>query len=176
MRNIGMLLAHRINLDPLRVAQQSLGDRAQAAMIERRRKQQRLTLRTAIANDRQHIISKSHVEHPVGFVEHEKFQIVQISLTGFEKFQQPPRSSDQDFRIFAQGCNLMRFGFAAGNYAALEACIATETHKMNMNLPRQLTGWHQNQGAGAPVAARCIEKPLHDRQQKCRRFAGTGRG
>ena len=62
----------RINRDAGRIAQDGLGE-FDDARGEGRREEQRLAVRGKQRDDAFHIAGKSHVEHAVHLIEHEKF-------------------------------------------------------------------------------------------------------
>ena len=62
------------------------------------------------------IITKAHVEHFIGFIEHRDFQRRQVERAAFQMVPQTPRRADNDMRAMAQ-----HPPFAAGIHAA-NAC------------------------------------------------------
>ena len=46
---------------------------------------------------------KAHVEHPVGFVEHQKLQTVQLGVVRSEMIEQAARRADDDVDAAAEG-------------------------------------------------------------------------
>ncbi len=65
-------------------------------------KKRGVTLARAFFDDAAHVGQKSHVEHPVGFVEHEKFDLVEPQRALFQMVEQASGRGDDDVRAGAQ--------------------------------------------------------------------------
>ncbi len=92
--------AARADLNRLRIVHRPLDER-----FDLRRngggKQRGVALARAFFHEPAHVGQKSHVEHPVGFVEHEKFHLVQPHRALFEMIQQASGRGDDDVRAGA---------------------------------------------------------------------------
>ena len=75
---------------------------------KRRRKQQALTLRWNQRNDAFQVRQKAHVEHAVGFVQHQNLHLRQIDGFLLHVIKQPPRRGNEDFHARHQR-GLLRF-------------------------------------------------------------------
>ena len=67
----------------------------------------------AFFHDAAHVGQKTHVEHAVGFVEHEKFHLVQLQRALFQMIEQSSGRGDDDVRAGAQFIVLLAVADAA---------------------------------------------------------------
>ena len=102
------------DLDAFRVLQQAAGQRADLA-VDGGREQQRLTRSRRSGNDRFDVVDEAHVEHAVGFVEHEHLQLRQVNTAAFQVVEQTARRSNQDFRVLREQHQLLAIRDAAEN-------------------------------------------------------------
>ena len=89
------------NFDTFRVAQQLAGQIGDV-LGERRRKQQVLTLGWQTREDFFHVMDEAHVEHAVGFVEHQDFKDKGFSVLGVpcNQFAGQEPGTEQDIQNF----------------------------------------------------------------------------
>ena len=73
---------------------------------EGRGEQHRLPLRWHGFDDASHVGQKTHVEHTVGFIEHQNFDAIHFRMALSDEVEQTPRRSDQDFHAVAQCLDL----------------------------------------------------------------------
>ena len=59
-------------------------------------KQQRLPLRRELRDDFANVVDKAHIEHPVGFIEHEKFHLTETQRIALHEVEQAPGRGDED--------------------------------------------------------------------------------
>ena len=85
----------RADLDRHRVAL-DLGDQVADFLRHRRREQQRLALRRQVLDDLAHVGEEAHVEHPVGLVEDEHLDVLEVRGPLAQVVEQPPRAGDDD--------------------------------------------------------------------------------
>ena len=74
-----------------------------------------MALARAAFDDAAHVGQKSHVEHPVGLVEHEKLDLVQPHRAAFEMVEQTSRRGDDDVGAGVQLVVLPAIADAAKN-------------------------------------------------------------
>ena len=84
----------RRNFDAFRVAQQLAGQIGDV-LGERRREQQVLTLGRQTGEDFFHVMDEAHVKHPVGFVEHQNFNVGQVNAALAGQVEQTTRAGNQ---------------------------------------------------------------------------------
>jgi hypothetical protein len=58
-------------------------------------KQQRLPLRRKLRDDFANVVDKAHIEHPVGFIEHEKFHVAETQRVARHEVEQAPGRGDE---------------------------------------------------------------------------------
>ena len=58
-------------------------------------KQQRLPLRRKLRDDLADVVDEAHIEHPVGFIEHEKFHLAETQRVARHEVEQPPGRGDE---------------------------------------------------------------------------------
>ena len=89
--------AARADLNRFRIVHRPLDER-----LDLRRhgggKQRGVALARTFFHEPAHVGQKTHVEHPVGFVEHEKFHLVQFHRALFEMIEQTSGRGDDDVR------------------------------------------------------------------------------
>ena len=57
--------------------------------------QQRLPLRRKLRDDFADVVDEAHIEHPVGFIEHEKFHLAETQRVARHEVEQPPGRGDE---------------------------------------------------------------------------------
>lgn len=133
-----------------------------------------LAFGAADIHDRHHFVAEAHVQHPVGFVQHEELQVVKVQGLALQMFGQAPRGGNQNFRVLADlGCLLLEAGAAAHGHRA-DAGKGGHILDRLADLFGQLAGWGQDQAAGAGVGRRGIQKVLEHRQHERERLAASG--
>ena len=96
------------------------------------------------------VLDEAHVEHAVGFVEHQHLDVVEHGLAALQVVDQAAGRGDQDVQRAAQGLDLGRIGHAthdAGDGEPLH--MAAVVGGSLGDLHRQLAGGHQHQDARA---------------------------
>ena len=86
-----------VDLVPHRVARVHVRHPADRA-VERGGEEHGLAILRKFADDPIHLRLEPHVQHPVGFVEHEDLHAVEPNEPAFHEVVQPPRRRDQDVR------------------------------------------------------------------------------
>ena len=100
------------DLDDFRRALELMSQRLDFAR-EGRREHQRLPFLGQRPNDLPDRREKAHVEHPIGFIEHEKFDPGKIRLSLFHQIDQPSRRCDHQLHPRSQRLDLRPFAHPA---------------------------------------------------------------
>ena len=161
-----------LDVDRSGVAQQlarQRGDRRR----QRRREEHRLAARRQHLHDAADVGEESHVEHPVGLVEHEDLQTVQPRIGPLQVIEEPARRGDEDVGAAAEGRLLGAHGDAAEHCRAGDAREARQGAPLLVDLGGELPRRRQHEGARD--AGRSAQQALEDRQQECCGLAGTSR-
>ncbi|MNS60168.1 hypothetical protein D3C72_931490 [compost metagenome] len=114
LRDVGVLFLGAGHLDTLRVAHHlrgQLGNRA----VQRGREQQRLAVFRQAADDGFDVFNEAHVQHAVGFVQHQRVHGVQLDATRLQVIDQAAGGGDQHVNATRQGLQLGAVGHAAHN-------------------------------------------------------------
>ena len=175
LRNaLGSGVARR-NLDTHRIVQQVVGQRLDLVGVSRG-EQQVLTLFGQQREDLFDVVDKAHVEHAVGFIEHQHFNIFQLERALADMVEQAPRGGDQDIHAAFQRRDLRVDLDAAKDHRGFQIqMFAVGLHTL-ADLGGQLAGRRQHQGADLVRLGRLgatIEQ-LQQRQGKAGGLAGAG--
>ena len=73
----------------------------------------------AQADDLANSLLESHVQHPVGFVEDQVFELGQTDFAAFDEIDESSRSRDENVATTLDGGHLERSGDAAVRHAAI---------------------------------------------------------
>ena len=120
----------------------------------RRGKKRGVALARASFQNAAHVGQKSHVEHPVGFVEDEKLDLVESALALFEMVEQASGRGDEDVHAFAQRVVLPSVADAAvehGDFQIRETRVIAERR---LDLRGEFAGRLKDQNARARFDAR----------------------
>ncbi|MNV30697.1 hypothetical protein D3C71_1219760 [compost metagenome] len=167
-------LADRVELQVLRVVQ-DLGDHlAQARATGGGGEQHGLLAVGTFIHQTLHVFGKAHVEHAVGFVEHQYFDFLEVEVAGVQLLDHPARRTDQDVRHLAQHRGLDLEVFAAGDQAGLDEGELREAFNFFQGLLGQFAGRQQDQGLDADADFRRADQTVEDGQNECSGFAATG--
>ncbi|EXI89231.1 MAG: hypothetical protein AW11_01742 [Candidatus Accumulibacter regalis] len=93
------------DFDHRRVVQQAVGELADL-FREGRREEQVLAFRRQHREDAADVADEAHVQHAVGFVEHQDLDVRQFERLLLQVIEQPPGCGDQDVDATAQGVDL----------------------------------------------------------------------
>ena len=162
------------NLD--RIGQPLIGQRANLGR-HRGGKQQRLPLARNLVDDAAQIVDEAHVEHPIGLVEDQDFDVRQIDVALLHQIEQPAGRGDQNVDAGVQGSHLRRLADAAVNHGLPHAGVAAIDLKALADLQGQFARRREHQRAdlsSAPVdAAFGLAESLQGRQGERGRLAGA---
>ena len=152
----------RRDVDPLRRARHALREPADHA-VERRREEQRLARRGGAGDDRLDVLDEPHVEHAVGFVEHEDFDAREVDAAAVEMVLQAAGRGDHDVHRLAELLQLQSVGHAADETRGAQALAVAVGVRGLVHLQRELARrrQHEDAGAGAAPGGR-------DRASRCR--------
>nr|GEU28450.1 hypothetical protein [Tanacetum cinerariifolium] len=108
------------DLDDLRILGDAAGHIAHHA-VQGGREQHGLARRWRRFDDFFDVVDETHVQHAVGFVQHQDFQLREVDLARFHVVDQAARGGDQDLRILGQQLHLLRVRHAAQDRDSLDA-------------------------------------------------------
>ena len=170
-------LPHRRDLDPHGIIQ--IGLRNLFHLLGHcRGKQHRLSAAGHQRRDLAQGVDKAHIQHLIRLVEHQKPGLVQAHGLALQMINQPPGCRHQDIHPPAQPFGLHRHRLPADHKADAQMGLAGKGEQGIGNLACQFPCRRQDQrprGLGRR-AGPGGQQFLHDRQAKCRRFAGAGLG
>jgi len=141
-------------------------------------KEQRLPLGGQLRDDFTDIVDEAHIEHSIGFVEHEKLHCVETDSIALHKVEQPSRRCDEDVDAVEQGADLATHRHAADRQGGADAKMAAIGAEAIENLSRQLARRSKHQhSATLRLHAPSIRGHLvQNRQREGCRFARAGLG
>ena len=142
----------------------------------RRAEEQRLPLRRRrdVLQHAADVGQESHVEHPIGFVQHEVLQAAELRIRRAEVIEQPAGRGDDDVDAAAEGVLLRPHADAAEDGRRGQRRVHREVVEVFDNLRRQLARRREHERARG--AARLTDEPVQNRQQKRRGLAAAGHG
>ena len=95
-----------------RVAQHLRGEFGDGAR-HGRGEHQRLPLHRKLGDDFADVVDEAHVEHPVGFVEHEELDVAETKRIALDEIEQPARRGDENVDAVEQRADLRAHRHAA---------------------------------------------------------------
>jgi hypothetical protein len=150
----------------------TLRDRQNAGR-QRRREERRLARLGRRHEDRVEVFCEAHIEHLVGFIEHEDAQVVEFQSAALDVIQRASRRGDDDADAAFQGADLLRDRRAAIDRHDADANALGVLVDRFGHLHCQLAGRHEHQAAG--VLRLLLRQPLQHRQREGRGLPGAGR-
>ena len=175
---LGGLVAAR-DLDQHRRVQQAIGEGLDL-VAEGGREQQALLL---LRQHREHlldVVDEAHVEHAVGFVEHEDLDVREVERALAVVVEQAARRGDEDVDAAAQLVDLRLHADAAEHHHAGELGVLAVGAHAFLDLRRELAGRREDEGAdrqlgrAASRTARLGHQALQHRQHEAGGLAGAG--
>ena len=138
--------------------------------------EQRLPFLRELGHDGADVVDEAHVEHAVGFIEHQDFDLAQAQRIAPDQVDEAPGGGDQEVDAVHQCADLPPHGHAADGERGAEAKMPAIGLKAVEDLAGQFAGRAQHQrAAGLAVRPlRVAEEVLQDRQRECRGLAGSG--
>ena len=142
----------------------------------RRAEEQRLALRgrRQVLQHAADVGQEAHVEHAVGFVEHEVLQAAELRVGRAEVIEQAAGRRDDDVDAAAEGVLLRPHADAAEDGGRGQRRVHREVVEVFDDLRRELARRRQHERARR--AARLADQAVEDRQQKRRGLAAAGHG
>ncbi len=122
------------------------------------------------------VVDEAHVEHAVGFVEHEGFDGAEISFAALAEIEQAARGRDDDVESAAQLGDLRVDVHAAEEAGGVEAEAVAVVDDALVHLGGEFTSWGEDEGAGALVFEGRLGESLQERQAESGCLAGSGLG
>ena len=166
------------HFDFQRVMQQLFRQRLDVVR-EGRGEQQILAFRRELRQHAANIMNKAHIQHTVGFIKHQDFNLVQADGILMFKIQQAPRGGHQNIDAAAQLHHLRVNTHPAKNHQRANIQVFAVIANVFTDLCRQFTRWREDQRAHRATAFSMrlfLNQMLQERQGKARRFAGAGLG
>ena len=166
------------DLDPNRIAQKSFRQFCHC-IIHGRRKHHGLSVARGEGRDFIHILAETHIEHPIGFIQHQQLKPGEIQPSPFQVVYQPAGGCDYQVNWLGKELQLFAVRHAAQDGSASYAHEFPVTADGICYLVGQFTGRSQHQNARPPgiIPGRFAQK-LQCRQNKSGGLAGArlGRG
>jgi hypothetical protein len=143
------------------------------------------------------VVDEAHVEHAVGFVQHQDFQLREVDLARLHVVDQAARGRDQDFRILGQQLHLLRVRHAAQDRHGADAAheggvfarwVVTCRASSRVGVSTSIFGWAALKRTlaartgglrfliwGRPAGGRVdLDELVQGRQHECCGLARTG--
>ena len=141
------------DIDTDRVREQSPGQ-FDDARWHRGREEQRLAPFRQVADDPLEIRQKAHIEHAVGLVQDEDFELIEVNVALVHQVQQSARRGDQDVGPPIERPDLARLVHSAEDHRLAEVQVSPVGRETVADLDRQFAGRGQRQHEG--VIGRCL--------------------
>ena len=156
--------------------QQAVGQRLDL-VGEGRGKQQVLALLGQQREDLLDVADEAHVQHAVGFVQHQDFDVRQVHRLLAHMVQQASRCGHQDVHAAVQLADLRIDADAAEHHHGLERQVFAVLAHAFFHLRGELARGHQHQRADVRLAlGRGGREALQDGQREAGGLAGAGLG
>ena len=163
----------RCDLDALGTAQQAAREFADF-VAEGRRKQQALLVARQQRKNLLHVVNEAHVQHPVGFIEHQRLHAGKIEQALLLQIQQPSGRGDEHVHATLDALDLRVHANAAENHGRADVQVFRVGTEGFLDLRGQFARRRQNQGADRRVPARrrgVLREVMKDGQRKGRRLS-----
>ena len=134
-------------------------------------------LRGSCFHDAADVGEEAHVEHAVGFVEHEELEAGPVAVTLLHEVEQAARAGDDELDVLAQRLDLRAFADAAEDRGHAKRNVAGVGARVLLDLRRELASRREDEGANLLRADRRPRREeLEHRQDERRGLAGAGLG
>ena len=166
---------HRRHRYARRIAQHLLGEFGDI-LRHGRREEQRLPLDRQFRDDLADVVDEAHVEHAVGFVEHEELDLSELQAVALHEIEQAAGRGHHDFDALHDGADLASHRHAADRQRRGQADVAAIGVEAVEDLSRQFARRAQHQhaaGLGLRLDA-VLQDAMQDRKRKGRGLAGAG--
>src|SRR5204862_3475000 len=127
-------------------------------------------------NDLPDVVDEAHVEHAVGLVEHEKFDLSELQAVALHEVEQTAGGGNHDFDALHDRADLTSHRYTADCQRRGQAHVAAIDIKAFQNLSRQFTRRTEHEcaaGFGLRLDT-LLQNPVQDRKRESCGFAGTG--
>ena len=133
-------------------------------------------LRRKLGHDFADVVDKTHVEHAVGFVEHETLDAVEPKRIALDEIEKPAGRGDENIDAVHKAADLRAHRDAADHQRGSKPQMPAVSAEAVENLARQFARRAQHQHAAGFVLerARIAGEAMQDRQRESRGFAGSG--
>ena len=112
-----------------------------------------MPLARAFLHDAPHVGQKTHVQHAVGFVQHEELDVVEPAEALLHQVQQPARRGDKDVNPSVQGLALSAVTDSAKHHRHLQIGEAGEITEGGLDLGGQFARRFEHQNARVRLGA-----------------------
>ena len=136
----------RCDLDLRRIAQQALGQRGDR-LRHRCREQQRMAIRRQRRDETLDRLGKAHVEHLIGFVEHQCLELRQVAKALVDEVEQASRCGDDDVDALFQRLDLMELADPAEDRHHARVQMAAEAFEAGGDLRHQFARGREHEDA-----------------------------
>ncbi len=119
---------------------------------EGRGEEQVLTTRRQLGQHAANVVNKAHIEHAVGFVQHQNFDVIQLHRVLVFQIQQTARRCHQHVHAAAQLHHLRVDADPAEHHQRANVEIAAVVTHVLANLRGQLAGWGEDQRTNRTTA------------------------
>ena len=117
------------------------------------RKHQRLPMRRQFGNNVLHVGHEAHVQHAVGFVEDENFDVAQVDIALVHQVDQPARRGDENIDAVLERPRLRILAHAAVNDRLPQRGVLAVGAETFADLAGQLAGRREDERADAASVA-----------------------
>jgi hypothetical protein len=135
-----------------------------------------LPVRGKVGNDFSDVVDEAHIEHPVGFIEHEDFHRAEPERVAPHEVEQTSRRGDEHVDAVEQRTHLGAHGHPADRQRGADAKMAAVGVEAVAYLAGQFPrrAEHQNAAGLALRPSPLGEQPMQDRQRERRGLSGAG--
>ena len=122
-----------------------------------------------------HVVDEAHVEHAVGLVQHQNFDVREVDVVLAFQIEQTARRGDQDVDAARDAVDLRVHADAAEDHGGSQLQVLAVGANGFLDLRRQLARGRQHQRAdGARFGCRARAEQLQHGQREAGRLAGAG--
>mmetsp|Transcript_54423 Transcript_54423/g.126940 ORF Transcript_54423/g.126940 Transcript_54423/m.126940 type:complete len:245 (+) Transcript_54423:506-1240(+) len=117
---------------------------------------------------------EAHVQHPIGFVQHELAHVSQLQLVAFEEIIDTPRRSDDSMDAVPQRPSLRAFGSTAIAASGSQAARSAKLHRFFLNLDSKFSRRSHDQQLRASGANLALNQVVEGGQQEAKGLTAAG--
>ncbi len=135
-----------------------------------------------------HVVDKSHIEHPIRFIEDENLDIGEGNMSLIHEVQESTRCRDKDIHTTSEWWNLSMLSHSTKNHCRTKSGVPSICLETLVDLDREFTSWGHDEGSYMALAfeefflpsitrsidPRSCREKLKDRKGKSRRFPSSG--